>query len=60
VSAALVRPLQIVTEIAAAIELAKGEVPDIALEGLVLARAESKVLRRRLENPSKAVGGDVV
>ena len=55
-SAALCGALTIVTELVDALELAKGEVPDIALEGLVLARAESKVLRRRLQNLSKAVG----
>ena len=55
-SPALAGALTIVTELVDALELAKSEVPDIAHEGLVFARAEAMVVRRRLANIIKAVG----
>ena len=55
-SSALAGAVQIADELVDALEIAKSETPDFAIEGLILARAESKVLRRRLENIAKAVG----
>ena len=56
---ALARAHARLTEAVAELEQAKSEVPDIALEGLVFARVETKVLRRRIENLAKAIGDPV-
>ena len=44
------------TEAVAALEEAKRELPDYAIEAVILARAELKVSCRRPENLAKAVG----
>ena len=53
---ALARAHEHLTEAIAALEQAKREVPRYANEAITYMRAETKVLRRRLENMCKAVG----
>ena len=47
---------RLLNELVNALERAKSEAPDIAIEPLTYFRAEAKVLRRRLDNLVKALG----
>lgn len=53
---ALSEAQRLLDELVDTLERAKGEVPDIATEPLTYLRAETKVLRRRIENIRKAIG----
>ncbi len=47
---------RLLDELVDTLERAKGEAPDVAVDAVTFMRAETKVLRRRIENIVKAIG----